>query len=136
MSRFLKKLDEEFAAGIDGVTDPATVADLADRRPGEIQGVSASGQESLQFKHTELAVRGPDRGPDGLGAELGCEAGAVVVRDGKVTGRFGYISLNRDGRAGRREGHQAEMSSPGRPISGEGFRHRSMGESSDRRYFE
>jgi hypothetical protein len=95
MARFLKKIDEEFVGGIEGVTDPATVAVwLTDDRE-KSKDYLPRAQESLNFRRTSLAVfDGGVVGPADWELNTGARLSAVVVRDGKVAGRFGFVSLN------------------------------------------
>jgi len=95
MARFLKKLDEEFARGIAGVDDPETIAVWLTDDKEKSKEYLPRAQESLQFNHTKLAVfDGSTQGPEGWGLNTGVRLSAVVVRDGKVTGSLGYLSVN------------------------------------------
>ncbi len=95
MSRFLKKLDEEYAQGIAGADDPMTVAVWLTDDKEKSKEYLPHAQESLQLAHTDFAVfDGGPQGPEGWELNTGMRLSAVVVRDGKVTGSFGYLSIN------------------------------------------
>ena len=95
MSRFLKALDEELSNGIAGVTDPATVAVWLTDDPKSSVAYLPRAQQSLNLNRSTLAVfEGSSDGPEGWALDLRARLSVVVVRDGKVAGIFGYISLN------------------------------------------
>jgi len=95
MARFLRRLDEEFTEGIAGADDPVTVAVWLTDDKEKSKDYLPRAQESLQFSHTKLAVfDGSTQGPEGWQLNTGVRLSAVVLRDGKVTGSFGYLSVN------------------------------------------
>jgi hypothetical protein len=101
MARFLKKLDQEFANGIAGVDDPATVAVWMTDDPEKSKVYLPRAQESLKFNHTKLTVfEGDAEGPSSWDLNAGARLSVVIVREGRVTGSFGYRSLNETDVAG------------------------------------
>ena len=95
MARFLKKMDEEFSNGIDGVSEPVAVAVWLTDDQEKSRDYLPRAQESLKFLHTTLTVfDGAAEGPESWGLNAGARLVAVVVRDGKVSGSFAFGSLN------------------------------------------
>lgn len=95
MARFLKKLDDDLVGGLEGVDDPVTVAVWLSEDGEKSKDYLPLAQESLRFQRTRLTVfDGDSEGPAAWDLNAGARMIAVVVRDGKVAGSFGYNSLN------------------------------------------
>lgn len=90
-ARFLKKLDAE----IGSVPEAQVVAVWLTADVNASKEYLPKAQQSLQFGHTDLTVfAGEASGPSSWGINTDADATVVVVKDGKATATFGFVSVN------------------------------------------
>ncbi len=90
-ARFLKKLDGE----IGSVTDAKVVAVWLTADVRAAKDYLPKAQQSLSFTKTDLTVfPGDAAGPGTWGVNTDADVTVVVVKDGKATATFGFVSVN------------------------------------------
>ena len=90
-ARFLKKLDGEIAS----VTDAKVVAVWLTADTTTAKEYLPKAQQSLSFSKTDLTVfKGDAAGPGNWGANSDADVTIVVVKEGKATATFGFVSVN------------------------------------------
>jgi hypothetical protein len=90
-ARFLKKLDGE----IGSVTDAKVIAVWLTADAQAAKEYLPKAQQSLSFSKTDLTVfKGDASGPGKWGVNSDADATIIVVKDGKATATFGFVSVN------------------------------------------
>ncbi len=90
-ARFLKKLDGE----IGSVADAKVLAIWLTADAQSAKEYLPKAQQSLSFTKTDLAVfQGDAAGPGTWGLNTDADVTVVVVKDGKATATFGFVSVN------------------------------------------
>ena len=90
-ARFLKKLDGE----IGSVNEAKVVAVWLTADAQAAKDYLPKAQQSLSFTKTDLTVfKGDAAGPGTWGVNTDADVTVVVVKDGKATATFGFVSVN------------------------------------------
>ena len=90
-ARFLKKLDGE----IGSVADARVIAVWLTADAPATKDYLPKAQQSLSFAMTDLTVfKGNASGPGKWGVNSDADVTVVVVKDGKATATFGFVSVN------------------------------------------
>ncbi len=90
-ARFLKKLDSELG----NVNDAKVVAVWLTADVQASKDYLPKAQQSLSFTKTDLTVfQGDAAGPGTWGVNTDADVTIVVVKDGKATATFGFVSVN------------------------------------------
>lgn len=95
IARFLKVLDNELSAGIEGVPTAESVAVWLTRDVGKTKEYLPRAQQSIQLERTTLTVfEGDPAGPKGWELNLEAHVTIVVTKGGKVVKSGGHNSIN------------------------------------------
>jgi hypothetical protein len=95
VARYVKKLDDEIAAGIKGAEDAHVVVVWLSDDAAKGKDYLPNVQMSLRLARTDWTVfEGQKAGPDGWNVDIAAALTTVIVRGGKESARFSYKTVN------------------------------------------